>query len=560
MHLLNAATLELEEFQSNKIPPYAILSHTWGNTKDEVTFRDVSSYNIGYKHKPGFQKIKFCTTQTLEDGFQYCWIDTCCIDKSSSAELSEAINSMYAWYKNSEACYVYLADVVAQRSTTIDSQLEKSRWFTRGWTLQELLAPQRCQFFDTTWVRIGMLEKADEEATRPSGFLFGTVSTASPRKGSSQGFESHRIQGDLADTISRITGIARDFLLRNNPSLPNLATRMSWASRRETTRVEDIAYCLLGIFGVNMPLLYGEGEKAFIRLQEEIIKKSADDTIFAWTDEGAPRKITFQGLLAPSPQYFDWITTREIISTPSERPQTYNMTNNGLRIQLPLLPFPGKPDECFAKLNCMIPDEWPDQGSCHDCFIILKKVSPPDIYARIAFRTYGGLLFRFPGAFTPSWICVPEFFDNILKPRMHDKISRVVFKSHIHHKILWKGISTNHAFDFNSLVLSVEPGHAIEVDILLYLTGDEGDPGIPFGWRITTDGAQRPECYYSRLASDSLEELQREDLDWRPDLEIANTILWTNMNFAIRNGELTAELLLGGIDAAKNKPATGTLR
>src|ERR1700733_11317378 len=176
------------------------------------------------------------------DGFHYIWIDTCCIDKASSAELSEAINSTYRWYHESGVCYAYLADVPPN---AVDDEFAKSRWFTRGWTLQELIAPSTVIFLGKEWQKMG---------------------TKSSRQ---------RI-------ISEVTGIPTNILLGGDLERTSIAQKLSWASKRETTRVEDIAYCLMGIFGINMPMLYGEGERAFIRLQEEIMKVSDDHSLFAW--------------------------------------------------------------------------------------------------------------------------------------------------------------------------------------------------------------------------------------------------------------------------------------
>ena len=178
-------------------------------------------------------------------GLEWIWIDTCCIDKRSRAELSEAINSMFKWYQRSEECYVFLPDVYDGEGHRTWYQLDRSVWFTRGWTLQELLAPLRVEFFDARFRSIGS-------------------------------------RWDIRKSIEEITGIDEDFL-KFPDHLPraSVAERMKWASHRQTTRAEDAAYSLLGIFDVNMPLLYGEGKKAFKRLQAEIIRKSADESIFA---------------------------------------------------------------------------------------------------------------------------------------------------------------------------------------------------------------------------------------------------------------------------------------
>ena len=183
-----------------------------------------------------------------------------CIDKSSSSEQSEAINSMFAWYKAAQLCVVTLVDV--SDPDDLD-QFGKSVWFTRGWTLQELLAPAAVKFYTNDWRFIG--EK-----------------------------DSH-----LAAKVSQVTGIPQR-MLRSPDILHNVsvARRMSWAAGRQTSRIEDLAYCLLGIFDINMPLLYGEGQKAFYRLQMEIMEQLDDESLFAWQDDASTAESATHGLLA----------------------------------------------------------------------------------------------------------------------------------------------------------------------------------------------------------------------------------------------------------------------
>ena len=254
LHVETFALVPLEDISVNGVPPsYAILSHTWGD--DEVTFKDTVNLEKA-KQKAGFKKIRFLCEQACEDGLQYAWIDTCCIDKNSSHELSEAINSMYRWYMNATTCYVYLSDVPGLCPPLSDEHsfhpsslrwveaFEESRWFTRGWTLQELIAPRLVIFYGHSWNYIGSLP-------------------------------------ELIERVSSITNIQIDVLDGSRPLKDlSVARRLSWAARRETTRMEDQAYSLLGILDVNMPLLYGEGQKAFLRLQEEIIRHSTDQSIF----------------------------------------------------------------------------------------------------------------------------------------------------------------------------------------------------------------------------------------------------------------------------------------
>ncbi|KAB8211678.1 ankyrin repeat-containing domain protein [Aspergillus parasiticus] len=244
MRLLNTKPSDtgnfiIEEFFGEP-PPYAILSHTWQEM--EVTFQDITT---GVIDKKGFKKVKDCYT--------------CCIDKTSSAELSESLNSMYRWYQEAGVCYAYLADVPSK-------PFAKSRWFKRGWTLQELIAPSTVIFLDHEWNELG---------TRES----------------------------LQDVLSDITSIPVGILVgEDDVETASVAQRMSWAARRETTRIEDRAYCLMGLFGINMPPIYGEGKNAFIRLQEEIMKVLDDHSIFAWRSDSEEEN--HGGLLATSPDAF----------------------------------------------------------------------------------------------------------------------------------------------------------------------------------------------------------------------------------------------------------------
>ncbi|EON68800.1 hypothetical protein W97_08058 [Coniosporium apollinis CBS 100218] len=265
------------------------------------------------ENKAGYKKIRYACAQAVRHGFHYTWIDTCCIDKSSSAELSEAINSMYSWYRQAEVCYAYLADVPANVDTkTMDSAFAKSRWFTRGWTLQELIGPSSLIFFSNDWIELGL-------------------------------------KWDLQDILSKITGIDADILTgMKDIETASVAKRMSWASDRATTRVEDIAYCLMGLFSVNMPMLYGEGDKAFIRLQEEIMKHSDDQSLFAWTDPTAP-PYSWHGLLAKSPA--DFAYSEGVIPYPDWEPRApFAITNKGLCISLRLAHHKGY--TYIAALNC----------------------------------------------------------------------------------------------------------------------------------------------------------------------------------------------------------------
>ncbi|KAF4953561.1 hypothetical protein FGADI_5897 [Fusarium gaditjirri] len=281
MRLINVETLELESFtgeHGGSIPTYAILSHVW--TSEEVSLQQMSGLSPLPEESKGYQKIIDFCAKVKAEGFEYGWVDTCCIDKTSSAELSEAINSMFQWYRRSAACYVYLNDVSSVENPRLsDSKFRKSRWFTRGWTLQELLAPHEVIFLADDWREIGT-------------------------------------KASLSAAISEVTKIDIATLVNHAWSHVSVAGIMSWASMRQTTRLEDQAYSLMGLFDVNMPLIYGEGPKAFYRLQVEIMKTTNDDSIFAWSTEplqdrgyspsegASTRGFRFLGLLAPSPACF----------------------------------------------------------------------------------------------------------------------------------------------------------------------------------------------------------------------------------------------------------------
>ncbi|KAH7629308.1 heterokaryon incompatibility protein-domain-containing protein [Sordaria sp. MPI-SDFR-AT-0083] len=382
MRLINTTTLTLQSFMlpAPQLPSYAILSHTWyPSPDDEVTFQD---FTLLPRHelekKRGYAKISQTCQRAKKSGIKWAWVDTCCIDKTSSAELTEAINSMFAWYKGATVCFAFLEDLepvpgtargsgtgrrlglgVPQGqngqngqngpgqsegrlsvsddggsnvgsnvsaatgsrmgSTTSSTHIQAGRmehlsheekvrrfgacrWFTRGWTLQELIAPSKMGFYNSKWEFVG---------EKPA----------------------------LKQVLAEITQISES-VLENSALLPTIpvAQRMSWASSRVTTRPEDMAYCLLGIFDVQSPLMYGEGEKAFIRLQEEIVKETNDFSIFAWkTGKGSgTQHQKHWGILAPSPKEFAGSRDIEVWGNPLYNAECY-VTGKGLRFT----PAPG---------------------------------------------------------------------------------------------------------------------------------------------------------------------------------------------------------------------------
>lgn len=239
--------LTLTDDLSDNTPPYAILSHTWGFDNDEVTFADVQQGEGQGQNKAGFAKIRFCGQQARRDGINHFWVDTCCIDKTNHVELPEAITSMFRWYRDAQKCYVYLSDVSAAQSdvdcNTLPvwkSSFRKSRWFTRGWTLQELLAPTTVEFFSL------------------EGEFLGTKES-------------------LTQLIHETTKIPVTALQGTPLSEFPIAERIRWTERRDTKKKEDKAYSLLGIFDVFMTFIYGEGDNAFRRLRNKINKKFGSD-------------------------------------------------------------------------------------------------------------------------------------------------------------------------------------------------------------------------------------------------------------------------------------------
>ncbi|KAM3539974.1 hypothetical protein ARSEF1564_007087 [Beauveria bassiana] len=325
MRLLNTKSYELYEHHEHSsyqapLPPHAVLSHTWLESDSkgvkEVIYQDMKNSFLSLKHgtlKPhGWSKLTSFCDRAREDGWEWAWMDTCCIDKTSTGDTQEAINAMFRWYRDAAVCYAHLADVCLGASADptgsspeydrndLGSRLARSRWFTRGWTLQELVAPRHLRFVDCDWKHIGTRENWARE---------------------------------IEWTCDIGTGQLVNFEPENTRS-SSLAMRLSWASRRETTVEEGETYCLLGIFGISMPLVYGEGRTlAFTRFQHELIRNYDDDSIFAWAGGtyicnplGNDRHGTYSPVLAPSIRCFQHASNFQSASN------SFYMTNRGLRI------------------------------------------------------------------------------------------------------------------------------------------------------------------------------------------------------------------------------------
>ncbi|KAL7280008.1 hypothetical protein ACG7TL_006421 [Trametes sanguinea] len=357
MWLLDTADLTLHFFHNPEGVLYAILSHLW-SLDGEQSFQALQAIHaqaerikdadpaasfelLRQKVSPKIQK---CCQVARAAGYAYVWIDTCCINSSSSSELSEAINSMYAWYARADVCYAYLHDVPDDEDPlAATSSFRRSRWFSRGWTLQELIAPRNVIFLSGDWT------------------FLGTKST-------------------LSSAIELVTGISRKVLDHSVPlDTVSVATRMSWASQRRTTRLEDEAYSLMGIFGVHMPTMYGEGRNAFLRLQEEILKRIPDQSIFVWgphsgfrvaniptytraDDTANLRYHESRHLLAVSPAAFAYSAGVKALSLDHFSaglrmrdipPPEYTVMAHGIRTTLPVTPVRNSDGKLFlAILAC----------------------------------------------------------------------------------------------------------------------------------------------------------------------------------------------------------------
>ncbi|CAI0647259.1 unnamed protein product [Colletotrichum noveboracense] len=288
MPVKDPKTRLMRVFPQDETPPYAILSHRWSpRNVGEVTFQHLDPNSESPKGPVSYKKITEFCNKAFDAGFEWAWIDTCCINHEDSQEEGKSINSMCSWYRKAEVCYAYLADV------TKLGDIGKSDWFKRGWTLQELLAPRNLIFFDRNWIDIG----------------------------------SRALRRDI---IQETTKIPPEILLINTNTDYSVAQIISWATGRETSRPEDRAYSLLGLLRITMALDYTEGgEKAFVRLQQEIIKRSTDHSIFSWTAKlEEPGKL--RDAFAKSPDEFASCADVE----PNTTSREFALTNNGLRIQM----------------------------------------------------------------------------------------------------------------------------------------------------------------------------------------------------------------------------------
>ncbi|KAK0380945.1 hypothetical protein CLIM01_01701 [Colletotrichum limetticola] len=430
MWLIDTDSLKLVEVQGDPQEEYAILSHTWGS--DEVTFRSFQALGLASDTAPGpgsgsadaadqirstngFRKIRDAANLAKSHRHRYLWADTCCIDKTSSAELSESINSMYRWYEKAAICYAFLSDVEpvsAQSPFAKDSSFQNSRWFTRGWTLQELIAPKTVEFYAGDWSYIN---------TKQSRNVF-------------------------CQLLARITGIDEQVLSGTSfLSDISVANKMRWAGHRQTTRPEDKAYCLIGLFKVNMPLLYGEGDRAFTRLQEEILKESDDQSLFLWgmPEDVQPSDDLF-GLLASSPSSFsrvDFDHVRPLPPSESQDSAPTSVTNQGLRTNILLIPRQPDGDEYYALLDCIVSKADSSSEEMSPCIILQRLWS--DQFARVASEKGSVILFPLDhfddaeGTYENIYVKENPFYalpelsvKTKLRPNSKDAVSHLAFTIH----------------------------------------------------------------------------------------------------------------------------------
>ncbi|KAI1750281.1 HET-domain-containing protein [Xylaria castorea] len=330
MHLLDTTTYELRsDLQPTfRQEGYAVLSHRW--VGQEITFDQLKEeikglrFSTASARTPQVDKIRGAAETARNLDIKWIWIDSCCINRANAVEQTESINSMFKWYRDAKVCITYLSDVQKDESHSDSSDPQRldsverdgpSIWFSRGWTLQELLAPQDMRFYDKDWNFIG------------------TKMT-------------------LARLLEGITGIDKRYLTgEKHFGTACIATKMSWMAGRTTTRVEDIAYSMLGIFNTNMTTQYGEGMRSFMRLQQTLLLTSRDESLFAWkmpdrnteskfmhgTDQDIVWEADEWGLLAPSP---DWFKDSMHITTESlpaiERPlKAFEITQGGIVAPIP---------------------------------------------------------------------------------------------------------------------------------------------------------------------------------------------------------------------------------
>ena len=447
MRFVNTTSLkfhEVSDLELHKLKKgYSILSHRWTWGDDEIVYMDVPSMNSDVKAKDGYAKFTGACTLAKQLGYDLLWIDTCCINKTDSVEIGEAINSMYRWYSMAKVCIAYLQDVTSL------SQIKESEWFNRGWTLQELIAPRIVRFYDRNWNYLG--DKAS-----------------------------------LSNTLGSRTGIPTDVLKNTTPPQAySIAQRMSWAAKRTTKRLEDRAYSLMGLFDVNMPMIYGERERAFIRLQEQIISKSTDESVFVWDldileDSTRDAKHVHCGLLATSPACF--ARCGDVVSR--GRSRGFHINQFGLSISLPAT--------LYALGTYQAPLNVTKAKAAGQCAILLAKLPEGESFARISSpsgesvlmtETLAVKLMEFTVSLEPTerpLRLYPGFW--LRKLGFHD--------SHIN---AYKILERRYSADDDRLML---PDGEVGTAGIIRLSLRDSDQPAGFGWiKLGFDSACHPICF-----------------------------------------------------------------
>jgi hypothetical protein len=422
---------------------YSILSHRWTWGDDEIMYTDVLSMDPDVKAKDGYAKFSGACALAKKLGYELLWIDTCCINKSDAVEMGEAINSMYRWYSLAKVCIAYLQDVSHR------GQVRESEWFNRGWTLQELIAPKTVHFYDRGWNYLG--DKAS-----------------------------------LANVLVDRTGIPTDVLKNSTPPQAcSVAQRMSWAAKRTTKRLEDRAYSLMGLFDVNMAMIYGERERAFIRLQEQIISKSADESIFAWDldlleDSTRDAKQVSCGLLATSPACF--ARCGDVIST--GRSRGFRITQFGLSIALPATLHALGTYQALLNVT--------RAKKTGRCAILLAKLPDGDSFARISSHSGESILLTEAPAPKTTEFSVP------LEPteaplRLYPGFWLRKLGFHDPHIDAYKVLERRYSSEDDRLML---PDGEVGTAGIIRLSLRDGSSPAGFGWiKLGFDSQCRPVCF-----------------------------------------------------------------
>lgn len=320
---------------------FAIFSHRWGS--EEPTFLDMTSEprKGTLKALSGYQKLtRFCGI-AQQYSCELAWSDTCCINKESSAELEEAIQAMFKWYRTANICIAYLA------CSTNLVDFEKEPWFTRGWTLQELLAPEKMKFYGREWIPLS--EDPDDKHPR-------ALDNSVPHD-------------TILTTIIHLTEIAEYDLVDFSPGVFRVQQRLRWAARRTTTRVEDMAYSLIGLFDVSMTITYGEGQRSWFRFMEIILRHCKSWDVFAWAGPCSP----YSGAIPRSPQgygaldvsiHLELRKTLDMGKMVGKVGQSYSgirgdhsfgMTRHGLCMKIPLIPIDFDREKNIATIHAWAP-------------------------------------------------------------------------------------------------------------------------------------------------------------------------------------------------------------